>query len=346
MKRLPGWFWWMGAIGLAVLLVLVLQAVLDDGDQAAPEASGTVEVMIVTDRPSRTATRILATPSPLPTSTATATPSPTATANPTKTPTATRDPNLPPPEPEAGAVWQRPQDGMRMIYVPPGTFPMGSEEGHSDDEPVHDVTLDGFWLDETEVTNRQYSQCFSAGECEASSYVGDAPYNGNEYPVVDVSWDDADSYCHWAGGRLPSEAEWEYAARGPVGNIYPWGDEFDGALANYCDQNCTHSHRDVSFDDGYSNTAPAGSYPDGASWIGALDMAGNVWEWVNDWYDSDYYAVSPDENPPGPKSGTYKVTRGGMADNLAVSLRSAFRNSSPPYNRTSGIGFRCVWPGS
>jgi serine/threonine-protein kinase len=234
---------------------------------------------------------------------------------------------------------------MMMVYVPPGTFPMGSTDGEDDERPVHDVALDGFWIDETEVTNAQHTQCVDAGECAASSYADDPTYNGDDYPVVGVSWNEADTYCRWAGGQLPAEAQWEYAARGPEGNRYPWGEEFEGKLVNYCDENCTYDWKDESFNDGYELTAPVGSYPEGASWVGALDMAGNVWEWVNDWYDGDYYANSPAENPAGPESGAAKVLRGGSWYSRSIYLRGAYRNNEDLVFRDAGFGFRCVLPG-
>ena len=197
----------------------------------------------------------------------------------------------------------------------------------SNEGPVHDVTLDGFWIDETEVTNAHYVQCVGAGECAASSYEDDSTYNGADYPVVGVSWNDADAYCNWAGGQLPTEAQWEYAARGPEGNRYPWGEEEPTCeLAQYSDCSLW--------------TVPVGSYPQGASWVGALDMAGNAVEWVNDWYEHSYYANSPAENPAGPESGVSKVQRGGGGP---FDLRGAARSNNALFEVING--FRCVLPG-
>jgi formylglycine-generating enzyme required for sulfatase activity len=186
-----------------------------------------------------------------------------------------------------------------MVYIPAGEFIMGSDEGDSDERPVHTVYLDAFHIDRTEVANAQYQACVEAGACDAPSnttYYDNSNYA--QHPVVHVSWDDADAYCRWAGKRLPTEAEWEKAARGTDGRRYPWGNsEPDCNKANYND--CV------------GLTTEVGSYPAGASLYGVLDMAGNVWEWVADWYDPGYYSQSPTRNPPGPDSGELRVLRGG-----------------------------------
>ena len=228
---------------------------------------------------------------------------------------------------------------------------MGSTDADADadgdEKPAHDVTLDAFWMDKFEVTNAQYAQCVNGGDCEPSSYATDTDYNGQAQPVVGVNWQDAYNYCQWAGARLPTEAEWEYAARGPDSLIYPWGNTFDGSRVNFCDANCSYGGRDASVNDGYVRTAPVGSYPEGASWVGALDMAGNVWEWVNDWYSGTYYSSSPYANPPGPDTGTSKVVRGGSWLPSWYNLRAANRHSYTPPLSSYAFGFRCASaPGS
>jgi Tol biopolymer transport system component len=264
-----------------------------------------------------------------------------------------------------GDTWIRPADGMTMVYVPAGQFEMGSNDDdvgyamqlcneyrddcqrqwYENEQPVHMVALDGFWIDKYEVTNAQYQMCVEAGGCQAPTTCNwGTPTYGKadkaDHPVVCVDWQGAQDYCEWAGGRLPTEAEWEYAARGAARNVFPWGDTFDGTLANFCDTNCTQDWKNSGYDDGYSQTAPVGSYPDGISWCGAEDMAGNVWERVSDWYDSDYYRVSPAENPVGPSSGEYRVARGGSWRD--GSLPAAFRYySGVPSLRTSNVGVRC-----
>jgi formylglycine-generating enzyme required for sulfatase activity len=255
-------------------------------------------------------------------------------------------------------TWARLADDMMMVYVPGGTFQMGCtqdevdaaldqcvsalgsercEPGKYDDEtPSHSVTLDSFWIDKYEVTNAQYARCVADGSCEPPSrsstesrpgYYGDSQYD--DYPVIWIAWLDADAYCQWAGGRLPTEAEWEYAARGQDRTIYPWGDDPPSdTLLNY----------------GWNvgDTAQVGSYPGGASWVGAMDMAGNVWEWVYDRYAEDYYAQSPAQNPTGPATGYENVHRGGSFSRDLISVRNANRSSNPPNFDYWNIGFRCV----
>jgi formylglycine-generating enzyme required for sulfatase activity len=220
---------------------------------------------------------------------------------------------------------------VSMVFVPHGEFIMGNNT----------VDLDAFWIDKTEVTNLLYAHCVEAGQCSAprsSRSNTRALYFGNpefdDYPVIYVSWEDANQYCAWAGGRLPTEAEWEKAARGTDARPYPWGDDEPSGifgLLNYQTQ----------------DTTAVGTYPDGASPYGALDTAGNVSEWVGDWFSQDDYNNPLAANPTGPDSGEYRVWRGGSwANTSADRVRTYSRTGNLPTDASSGIGFRCARDGS
>jgi len=242
----------------------------------------------------------------------------------------------------------RPADGMTMVWVPGGEFRMGRTWSLKD--RVHTVELDAFWIDRTEVTNGHFRRCVEVGACRAPTTCnwGEPTYGDaskTDHPVICVTWQEANDYCRWAGARLPTEAEWEYAARGPSTTTYPWGDDFDGTRLNSCDVNCPHEdERSTDYDDGYALTAPVGSYPSGASWCGALDMVGNVWEWVADWYGP--YPLTRQTNPAGPESGSERLIRGGAwyhNDEYGF-LRADNRHPFEPRDYNYLIGFRCVVP--
>ena len=300
------------------------------------------------------------------------TPEPTSTLAPSPTPT------LAP-----GDISVREKDGMNMVYVPAGEFTMGAPAavltasclnymvscGYSDsntDAPVHSVTLDAFWIDQTEVTFAQYALCRKDGACTATASQGsicgnfkfcESPVDPNNlsayiqpfypaklmgqpvqiylkkeyanYPVVIVSWEDAQKYCAWAGGRLPTEAEWEKAARGTDGRLFPWGTaKFTGEYANAAN-NINHS-------------TAVGSFPKGASPYGALDMAGNVEEWVADYYSEDYYRESFTSNPTGPADGSFRVVRGGSWIDYPDGLFATSRGWNIPTIYDIIFGFRCA----
>ena len=241
----------------------------------------------------------------------------------------------------------RPADGMTMVHVPGGEFKMGRSRGA---DRAHTVALDSFWIDQTEVTNDHYRRCVEAGACRAPTECswGEPTYKDAskaDHPVLCVSWQSAGNYCRWAGGRLPTEAEWEYAARGPDSAVYPWGDEFDGTRLNSCDANCPHEDQRVTdYDDRHAMTAPVGSYPGGTSWCGALDMAGNAWEWVADWHGP--HPRTRQTNPTGPDSGSERIIRGGswFDYNEYGFLRADNRHPYEPRAADYLVGFRCMVP--
>ncbi|MDP6995881.1 MAG: formylglycine-generating enzyme family protein [Candidatus Poribacteria bacterium] len=242
-------------------------------------------------------------------------------------------------------TWQK--DGSKMVLIPGGSFQMGDHfnEGTAWERPVHKVKLDGFYMDSHEITVGQFKRFL-----KESGYKPEAVKRGwdinrlwnevkkwsptDKHPVVYVSWNDATAYAKWSGKRLPTEAEWEYAARGGrVGKRYPWGD--DKKVARDC-----ANYSDTGGRDKWSKCAPVGSFkPNG---YGLYDMAGNVWEWCQDWYDGNYYTISPAENPPGPGTGKRRVLRGGHWYNNTSLLRVAYRANSSPDNRYNSYGFRCV----
>jgi len=245
---------------------------------------------------------------------------PTATPKP---PTMTRAPAE-----GIGRTNTRAKDEAVMMYVPAGEFYMGSDNGNSNEQPVHIVTTGEFWIDQTEVTNGQYERCVADGQCEESSYADNNDFNGAQQPVVGVSWYDANAYCSWVNGRLPTEAEWEYAAKGTDGNIYPWGNELPNAnLFNY--------NKNVG------KTTAVNSYsPNGDSWIGASDMAGNVWEWTSTLYQP--YPYDANDGREDMDSTNVRVLRGGswgLKDSLA---RTASRFDLNSDFRYDSFGFRCV----
>lgn len=237
---------------------------------------------------------------------------------------------------------------MEWVEIPAGEFLMGSSDTEisavyevcpscdvSNEQPQHSVYLRTYQIGQYEVTNKQYRQCIRAGVCNTPNHIQyDVPEFDN-YPVTGVDWEDARTFCEWIGGRLPYEAEWEKAARGPAHNagktrVYPWGNEKDSQKANVAP-------------DAADKAMPVGSYsPGGDSPYGISDMSGNVWEWVMDWYDEDYYDNSPPHNPIGAKPRLYRVLRGGSFEDSWIDARSTYRAYNYPGSVSEDIGFRCV----
>jgi formylglycine-generating enzyme required for sulfatase activity len=333
-----------GIIGGAVAVVALLMFGINSlGNTAAPS-----EMPETVNSPVATETIFVPSQTPIP-------------------PTNTAEPPTPIPTPTlgVGSTLISEKDGMPMVFVPAGEFTMG---GDADDalaeckkfttdcsrtwfigeEPPHTVFLNNFWIDQTEVTNAMYAKCVASGVCKEpsskkssthDSYYGNFQFDN--YPVINVDWNTAKTYCEWRGDRLPTEAEWEKAARGPNGNVYPWGNEFDGSKVNFCDSNCSYDWANKSFNDGYADVSPVKNYPSGQSIYGAYDMAGNVWEWVNDWYDEKYYPNSPASNPTGSASGTYRVMRGGSWSISMYDVRASSRNGNIPTLTYDSVSFRC-----
>lgn len=223
-----------------------------------------------------------------------------------------------------------------MVRIPKGEFVMGSSD-HMDETP-HNVVLDSYLIDQYEVSNNQYRQFMKATGHAAPAYWDDPRLNKPNQPVVGVNWFDATAFCSWKGKRLPTEAEWERAAKGPEGDLhYPWGHKLTPELANY-GQNV-------------GKTKPVDAYPEGVSGFGVYNMAGNVFEWVSDWYQRDYYKESPALNPQGPKEGynwanqgPVRTLRGGSWLAPATSLHTSHRFWNQPENNSYGVGlgFRCA----
>jgi formylglycine-generating enzyme required for sulfatase activity/serine/threonine protein kinase len=290
---------------------------------------------------------------------------PTATssrpAGPTDTPSASTTVRL------------RAPDGAVMVFVPSGPFTMGAEpddaKADNNQKPAHAVVLSAFWIDRSEISNDQFLRFVEAtGYIAESEQYGFAtvwfkgqwseqpgadwrhPYGPGttidatpDYPVVAVTWNDARAYCTWVGGRLPTEAEWEKAARGTRGYAWPWGTTWDATRVNYCDSDCPYEvDRDFTAHDGYALAAPIESFSLGASSYGALNMSGNVTEWVNDWYGSEYYSVSPAKDPRGPAGGDRRVARGGSWTAPQARVSPMYRGAWAPTTAFGNIGFRCA----
>ncbi len=276
---------------------------------------------------------------------------------------------------EAGARWQG-RDGASMVLVPAGPFARGADEEDvrggmevcaatyasppdcnpgwfARERPRRVITLAAFYIDEVEVTNARYNACVAAGACRAPDRAACQIYDpaagawrrgappgpylaAPDHPVVCVTWEEAEGYCRWAGKRLPTEAEWEKAARGADGRPFPWGQGWDARRLNWGEP------AGYGQEDGFAASAPVGSFPLGRSPYGTLDMAGNVWEWTWDWMAEDYYAQSPTFNPRNATAATFRVLRGGSWRFAGNGARTTYRYFDRPTAREDAVGFRCV----
>ncbi len=272
----------------------------------------------------------------------------------------------PTPEPLKAGDTRTDEHGIEQIWVPAGCFLMGTSPEQTkvvrdarppafviselpSEQPQHEVCLTrGYWIDRTEVTNAAFQAFVDDGGYTDQSYWSEKGWEwlgtqdvsklpvqctdtADDLPRVCVTWYEAEAYANWRGGSLPTEAQWEYAARGTDSLIYPWGNDWDASLANVVDS---------------EGLTPVGTYPDGASWVGALDMAGNAMEWVQDWLDKKYYQNSPKDDPTGPEKGSRKVEKGGWWGSDPAVARAAYRHfEDPPTYQDHHIGFRIVSPG-
>jgi formylglycine-generating enzyme required for sulfatase activity len=229
-------------------------------------------------------------------------------------------------------------NGVAMVLVPAGEFIMGSEDGDEDEKPVREVYLDAFYIDKHEVTNSLYKECVDSDVCippelsndfDGRKYYGDIHFE--DYPVTYIEWDQADTYCSWREAKLPTEAQWEKAARGTDGRTFPWGESINCNLANY-NPACVGGMKKV------------GSYESGKSLYGIYDLAGNVWEWVADWYSPTYYQNFPISNPLGPENGEFRILRGGAWNTEMSKARASYRFDLSSIYFYRGFGESVYWP--
>jgi serine/threonine-protein kinase len=344
---------------LGVLFIIIRNTNPNTTREAQVAATIPAPVVVVTDPPLATQIHSVATTSATSIATQTSLPSKTSTSIPLKTPTATIHP---------GATITSPRDGMTMAYVPAGEFHMGAQD--SQKYSYHKVFLDAFWIDKTEVTNAMFAKFVKetdykteAEKIGSSRVVSSNSYKTYEakgafwkkprgpisdilgkdnHPVVQVSWNDAEAYCEWAGRRLPTEAQWEKSARGVDARIYPWGNQ--EPTCSFVNStffvHTINQLEEFPFKPCVGLTEEVGIHPNNASPYGALDMAGNVWEWVKDWFDKSYYQNSPYNNPEGPSSGEFRVIRGGSWNS---GIREVYyRVQNYPDYGDNEIGFRCI----
>jgi len=237
--------------------------------------------------------------------------------------------------PESSAASDAPSelvDPSQMVAMPAGRYLMGASQGEPDEFPAHDVELTAYRIDRYEITNAEYTVCVESKVCRASAFAKDPELGRPRHPVVGVTWGDAAAYCKWVKKRLPTEAEWEYAARAPSFSVFPWEGRFRATAVN--------GRGDV---DGYAQSAPVGSFEEGRSGLGVHDMAGNAAEWTADWYEGTYYRKSEEKDPTGPSLSTGKrVVRGGSFVDSDYKLRATARADMDPATSRNSVGFRCA----
>ncbi|TDJ57892.1 MAG: formylglycine-generating enzyme family protein [Nitrospina sp.] len=228
-----------------------------------------------------------------------------------------------------------------MVYVPEGYFQMGDSSSEAEDaKPMHFVYTSAFFIDQYEVSNLEYQNFMEATQHPPPLYWEDEHFNKPDHPVVGVSWFDAMAFARWKGRRLPTEAEWEKAARGNDARLYPWGEKWSKGFV-------LHFVNVFGMEDQYEFTAPVNYYPSGSSPFGVISMAGNVWEWCLDWYDKDYYRISPELNPEGPPPAAekkMKVLRGGSWVNSIDGVQVIQRSRNLPTSKKTIYGFRTALP--
>lgn len=263
------------------------------------------------------------------------------TPAPTPKPTPTPDPNRPPRIPKPGEDWSNPKDGAILVWIPSGDFVRGSDNDDPDakqeEKPQKKVSLEGFWMYKNLVTVAQYEKfCKATGRQMPEAPDFNPGWGKKDHPIVNVSWEDADAYCTWAGSQLPTEAQWERAARGDEARKYPWGNDFDSNKL-WCS---IQEAKDAGGTAAVFRTNRVNISP-----FGIRDMAGNVFQWCADWWEEGYYANAPTANPTGPISGTARVLRGGSwFNNTQATFRTTNRVRASPQGRETNRGFRAVMP--
>ncbi|HOU25267.1 MAG TPA: SUMF1/EgtB/PvdO family nonheme iron enzyme, partial [Anaerolineae bacterium] len=377
----PGWMW-LGIAGSGLLLLWLAyrapssEIVRWHTPTSSPSTARLTTSLLSTALPLDTPVLLqdTATRTSVPPSTATHTPTSSVAVTSRATPVSVT-PTAAPLGPRAGDTMVLEKSGVPMVYVPSGTFIMGSSDAEidealalcneyhgkcehwqfDDESPQRSVVLEAFWIGRTEVTMGQYDSFMREGGYQAREWWSDEGWawksatgasqpefwgmpiiNRTNRPVLGVSWYEAEAFARWAGARLPTEAEWEKAARGTDGRLFPWGDHWNPTLLNYCDKRCGAEWRDAASDDGWLGAATVGSYPLGSSAYGALDMSGNAVEWVNDWYD----AYPGNSFRGGEYDATFRVLRGGSFYSAPPSVRCSARMAEDPEARLNTIGFR------